>query len=68
MNRRLDEHNSGKTKSLVGIRPLKLVFEKEFLLLHDARRVEKNLKRLKNRRIIEQIVKDGEIKGFAGMV
>ena len=30
--------------------------------------IELNLKKLKNRSIIERIILDGEIKGFAGMV
>ncbi len=66
--RRLAEHNAGKTKSLFCLRPLKLVFKKEFALLKDARKVEKKLKKLKNRNIIERIIADGEIKGYAIMV
>ncbi len=68
MERRLLEHNSGKTKSLLYLRPMKLVFKKEYASLGDARKVEKNLKKLKNRDIIERIVADGEIKGFASNI
>ncbi len=61
-SRRLLEHNEGKTKSLKYIRPLKLVFKKEFNNLFDARKMEINLKRLKSRKIIEKIIMDKDIK------
>ena len=60
--RRLSEHNSGKTKSLKNLRPLILVFKKEFSTLSDARKIEQKLKKLKNRNIIDTIVKQQELK------
>ncbi len=56
LERRLAEHNSGKTKSLKYLRPLKIVFQKEYTNEIDARRMELKLKNFKNRHIIEKIV------------
>ncbi|MFA6190067.1 MAG: GIY-YIG nuclease family protein [Candidatus Staskawiczbacteria bacterium] len=62
LDRRLSEHNGGKTKSLENLRPLKIVFSKEFEKEIDARRIERRLKKFKNRNIIENIVKEQRIK------
>lgn len=61
VERRLLEHNSGKTKSLRYLRPLEIVFKKEFTSLGEARKIEARLKKLKSRKIIEKIIKDKEI-------
>ncbi|MDO8530456.1 MAG: GIY-YIG nuclease family protein [bacterium] len=61
MERRLVEHNSGKTKSLRCSRPLRIVFRKEFVEESDARQVERKLKKLKSRTIIEQIIVDQKL-------
>ena len=58
LERRIIEHNSGKTKSLKYLTPLKIVFQKEYANEIEARRVERKLKKLKNRNIIERIVKE----------
>jgi len=60
--RRLAEHNSGKTKSLKYLRPLKIVFKKEYEKDSDAKMIERKLKRFKNRNIIENIIRDQELK------
>ncbi len=62
LKRRLSEHNSGQTKSLKNIRPLTLVFRKEFATLSDARKIERKLKKLKSRNIMDTIVKDQEMR------
>lgn len=62
IERRLLEHNSGKTKSISNITPLSLVFKKEFETLKEARAIETKLKRFKNRNIIETIVGQQELK------
>lgn len=62
LERRLLEHNSGKTKSLKYIQPLKLVFKKEFETMVEARKMEAHLKRLKSRSILSRIIMDGDIK------
>ena len=56
LERRLLEHNSGKTKSLKYLRPLEVVFKKAFEKEFDAKTIEKKLKKFKNRKIIENIV------------
>ncbi len=62
VERRLTEHNSGKTKSLKYLRPLRLVFKQEYNNAAQAKRIEQKLKGFKNRNIIQQIVNDGLIK------
>lgn len=61
IERRLLEHNSGKTKSLKYLRPLKLVFKKEFMIDADAKAIERKLKKFKNKNILESIIKDQRI-------
>ncbi|MDO8443076.1 MAG: GIY-YIG nuclease family protein [bacterium] len=62
IERRIMEHNSGKTKSLVYLRPLSLAFKKEFGTLKEARSAEIKLKKFKNRNIIERVIADQELK------
>jgi putative endonuclease len=62
IERRVLEHNFGKTISTKNLRPLKLVFKKEFECLSDARHAEIVLKKKKSRVIIEKIIADQEIK------
>jgi predicted GIY-YIG superfamily endonuclease len=59
---RLQEHNSGKTKSLAHVLPVKLVFAQEFDNEITARRTEYQLKQKKSRVIIEKIIQEGKIK------
>ncbi len=63
INRRIIEHNAGKTVSLRGHVPLDIVFRKEYATLLEARRMEMRLKKKKSRVILEAIVRDQEIKG-----
>lgn len=62
LERRLSEHNGSKTQSLKYLQPLILVFKKEFVDIKDARKMKLKLKRLKNKNIINQIVRDQKIK------
>ena len=62
LERRILEHNSGKTKSLKYLRPLKIVFKKDFKEEYEARQIENKLKKLKNRNIIERIIVEQELK------
>jgi putative endonuclease len=62
LERRLAEHNSGKTRSLRYILPLRIVFKKGFETKIEAVRIERKLKSLKSRNIIEKIIQDQEIK------
>jgi putative endonuclease len=59
--RRILEHNSGKTKSLRSIRPLKIVFQKEFENITDAKNAERKLKKMKSRVILQKIIEDQDI-------
>src|SRR3989344_1247201 len=59
---RLKEHNSGKTISLRSQRPMKLVFKKLFPSNVDAVRMENKLKKCKNKKILDLIVKEQVIK------
>ena len=62
LERRLAEHNSGKTRSIKNLRPVRLVFYKEFDTLTQARQMELKLKSFKSRKILEKIVEDQNIK------
>jgi len=62
IERRIREHNIGKTKATKYIRPVLLVFRQEFESLTKARRVERKLKTFKNTEIIKKIINDGIIK------
>ncbi len=62
LERRILEHNSGKTRSLKYLIPLKVVFKKKFETINEAIKIERKLKIMKNRSIIEQIVKDQNLK------
>jgi predicted GIY-YIG superfamily endonuclease len=42
--------------------PVKLVFSQKYDDIKIARKIEIKIKRFKNRKIIEQIIKDGKIK------
>ncbi len=60
--RRLDEHNSGKSKATKSSIPWRLVFYQQFESISVARSVEYQLKAKKSRKIIQQIINDGIIK------
>lgn len=61
LERRLSEHNSGKTKSIRFLCPFKIVFTKEYRSIEEARSIEFKLKRKKSRLIIEKILSTGKI-------
>ena len=62
LKRRLTEHNSGQTQSLLHQRPLLIVFQKGYERIEDARSVEQKLKKFKSRSIIQKILSDKDIK------
>lgn len=62
IERRLSEHQRGKTVSLKKLLPVKLVFSKKYATMLDARHMEKKMKKFKSRRVIERIISDGDIK------
>ena len=60
--RRLYYHQKGFVKATRNNRPLKVAYTQEYSRLVDARRVEYKLKRFKNKRIIDKIVMEQEIR------
>lgn len=62
IHKRLKEHYAGLVYSTKNLRPLNLVFFQNFSDIKTARVVEYKLKRLKSRKIIEQIIEEGSIK------
>ncbi|MEK7616801.1 MAG: GIY-YIG nuclease family protein [Patescibacteria group bacterium] len=61
LERRLFEHNNGKTKSTRFTRPYNLVFKQVYGSVLEARIVERKLKNFKSRIIIEKIIDEGFI-------
>lgn len=59
---RLREHNAGETASTKNKGPWVVRFTQEYPSLPAARKIEMQLKRLKRRDIIKQIIADGVIK------
>ena len=60
--RRLTEHNIGKSKATKFTMPFELAFLQEYDSLKEARRIERRLKNFKSRIIIEKIIKKGFIR------
>ncbi len=64
---RLRQHILGYVKTTKNIRPLVLVFFQGFATVRKARQIEYWLKKLKNKKIIDQIIRTGHInKKFKG--
>ena len=62
LERRVTEHNTGKTSSTRNRRPLKLIYKEEFATLIEARNREKYLKTRKGRRELKLIFNRLKIK------
>jgi putative endonuclease len=62
LEKRLSEHNNGYVKSTKNLRPMELRFYKKYETILEARRIEYKLKKMKNRKIIERIILEQEIK------
>lgn len=61
IKRRLLEHRSGKATYLRNLLPIRLLFNQEYDDIKLARKIEYKLKKFKNRKIIENIIKDKKI-------
>lgn len=61
LDRRLQEHNDGRGKYTNLTKPFRLVFNQSYHSLNDARSIERRLKKMKSRKIIEEIIEDGYI-------
>ncbi len=57
INRRLFEHNSGKTRYTKNKRPWELVYSEKFISKKDALKRERFLKSQKNRSFYEKLIK-----------
>ena len=57
-NRRIKEHNSGKSISTRGRRPWKLVYVEQFKNREDARKREKFLKSGEGRELLKNLLND----------
>lgn len=64
---RLEEHNKGYVRYTRNLTPWNLVFIQRFESVEEARRVERALKKLKRKDILERIVKEGFIKKHIGV-
>jgi len=62
LERRLIEHNSGKTKGIKYKLPAELVFSQSYENITETRNIERKLKKFKSRKILEQIITEGRIK------
>jgi len=62
LDRRFTDHSSGLVVATRNLLPMNMVFFQEYKTIKQARQVEYRLKRFKSRKIIEQIIIDGEIK------
>lgn len=57
IEKRLKEHNSGKTKSLVKQLPLELIKIEEYQFYEEARKREKQIKQYKSGEALKKILK-----------
>jgi putative endonuclease len=60
--KRLIGHNSNNTISTRNKGPWKIVFQKEYPSIKEAKSIEKKLKKLKSRKILEKIIQQRDIK------
>jgi len=59
--KRLNEfHNEGKVMSTKHLRPLVIVFTQEYCCIRQARIVEHRLKKLKSRKVLEDMIRSGK--------
>ena len=61
LKQRVSDHQQGKSGYTSKYLPINLVFSKEFQTYSEALKVEKHLKRLKNKEIINLIIKNQSI-------
>ncbi|MDD4937994.1 MAG: GIY-YIG nuclease family protein [Candidatus Shapirobacteria bacterium] len=62
IQRRLIEHNSGRSKYTSFTRPFELIFSQKFNSISIARKVEFKIKQFKSKKVIIKIIESGEIK------
>jgi len=62
LERRLKEHNTGKSKYTKLTKPFILVFSKKYKTLKKAQHIERKLKRFKSRTVLDKIVSEQTIR------
>lgn len=61
LEKRLKEHNGGKSRYTSFTKPFKIVFKQEYEDISRALKAEKWLKKQKSRSLIEKIIKDKKL-------
>ncbi|MCX5750217.1 MAG: GIY-YIG nuclease family protein [Candidatus Saganbacteria bacterium] len=56
VEKRLREHNQGKTKSTKGLMPLEIVYTESYASCSEARKRESEIKRRKSRKYIDSLI------------
>ena len=59
---RLEKHNNGEVKATKNRGPWVIKFTKKYNIIREARQIEYKLKKMKSRKVVEQIIKDQNIK------
>jgi putative endonuclease len=62
IQRRLIEHNSGRSKYTSFTRPFELIFSQKFDSITTAKKIEFKIKQFKSKKVIIKIIESGEIK------
>src|SRR3989338_3336410 len=61
LEKRIKQHNAGKTKGNKGYGPFKLIYKEEYTSSTEAIKRENYIKRKKSRKFIESLVNDGAV-------
>jgi len=62
VDKRVQEHNSGVTKSTKNKGPWEINFFQKYDTIREARQIEYKLKKLKRKDYLEEIIKEGKIR------
>ncbi|MEA1979657.1 MAG: GIY-YIG nuclease family protein [candidate division Zixibacteria bacterium] len=62
LKRRMNQHDSGHTRTTRNMNFPKLIFSQQYQNLDSARKIERKLKKLKRKDYIDNIIKDQIIK------
>ncbi len=62
LERRLAEHNQGRSTYTSFTKPFKMIFSQKFDSLTIARKIESKIKQFKSRKVIINIIKSGKIE------
>ena len=62
LSRRIEEHNTGKSTYTSFSKPFEIIFSQQYKTLLMARKVERWIKRQKDKKLIDKIISDKIIK------